>query len=223
MKVQKLKFEGVYKVDGKLATINLVPGIKTANEELVKVNNVEYRLWDCYTSKPSAAIKRGLKVFPIKRGMKILYLGLASAKTATFFSDIIGKEGLIWGVEISQRSIRDAIQPSEIRGNIVPILADARRPELYEPMILEKVDFVYCDVADPQEVEIFIRNCKRFLKKDGFGAIAIKSRSIDVIKPPKQVYREAMEKLKENGFEILDSVTLDPFQKDHIFIVVKLK
>jgi fibrillarin-like pre-rRNA processing protein len=221
VKVKKTNFFGIYKIDGKLATVNLVPGEKVYGEELIKVNNKEYRIWDFWRSKPAAAIKKGLKKFPIEKNFKILYLGIASGTSASHFSDIIGKNGIIYGVEISSRVLRDLIPLANKRGNIIPILADARKIEDYENLIVEKVDFTYCDIADPQEVEIFIRNCKRFLKANGYGAVAIKSRSIDVIKPPKQVYKEAMEKLKENGFEILDSVTLDPYQKDHIFIVVK--
>ena len=38
-------------------------------------------------------------------------------------------------------------------------------PEKYANNILEKLDVVYCDVADPDEVELFIRNCKMFLKE----------------------------------------------------------
>jgi len=216
------KFDGIFLVGGKLATANLVPGHKTANEELVEIGGVEYRLWDPYTSKPAAAIKCGLKKFPLEKGMKILYLGLASGKTATFFSDIIGKEGIIYGVEISERVLREAIQPSEMRCNMLPILADARRPELYENIVLEKVDLVYEDVADPEQVEIFIRNCKKFLKTGGHGMVAIKSRSIDVIKDPKEIYREARRAL-EKFFEILDFVELNPFEKDHGYFVCKLK
>jgi fibrillarin-like pre-rRNA processing protein len=216
------KFEGIFLINGKLATVNLVPGSKTANEKLVSMGGKEYRLWDPYTSKPAAAIKSGLKEFTIKKGMKILYLGLASAKTATFFSDIIGSEGIIYGVEISERVLREAIRPSEMRGNIIPILADARRTELYENIVIEKVDCVYEDVADPDQVEIFIRNCKRFLKKGGFGMIAVKSRSIDVLKEPKEIYKETKKTL-EKDFKILDFIELDPFEKDHGYFVCQLR
>jgi len=220
-KVQKTKFYNIFKIDGKLATINLVPGYRSSNEELLEIDGIEYRIWDPYTSKPAAAIKRKIRVFPLEKGMKVLYLGLAEGKTASFFSDIVGKEGLIFGVEISSRSLREAIPLCEKRGNIVPILADARRPELYKN-IVERVDFVFEDVADPQQIEIFIRNCEKFLKENGYGAIAIKSQSIDVIKKPKEVYRECVQKL-ENHFTVLDKVELDPYEKFHLFVVLKKK
>jgi fibrillarin-like pre-rRNA processing protein len=216
------KFEGVFLIDSKLATINLVPSAKVYGEELVKIKNVEYRVWDFWRSKPAAAIKKGLKELPVKKGMKILYLGIASGTTASHFSDIIGKEGIIYGIEISERVLRELIPHAEKRGNIIPILADARKIEDYEKMIIEKVDIIYSDTADPQQVEILIRNCQKFLKPKGFAIIAIKSQSIDVTKPPKQVYQECLEKL-EKHFEILDKVELDPYEKFHLFVVMKSK
>jgi fibrillarin-like pre-rRNA processing protein len=222
LKVKRYKFDGVYKIDGKFATLNLVPGYKSANEELITIDNKEYRIWDWFTSKPSAAFKKGLKIFPLKKGYKILYLGLAEAKTASFFSDIVEKEGIIFGVEISERSLREAIRVCERRGNIIPILSDARRPELYENMVFDQVDCLYIDVASPDQVAITIRNAKKFLKPNGFAILAIKSQSISSTKPPKQVYAECLKEL-EKHFEILDKVELNPYEKDHLFVVMKMK
>src|SRR5438876_9451607 len=219
-KIKKSKFEGIFWIGKKLATINLTPGQKVYGEELVKSGNHEYRVWDIWRSKPAAAIFKGLKVFPITKGMKILYLGIASGTTGTHFSDIVEKEGIIYGVEISERVLRELIPRAEKRGNIIPILADSRKEETYENIVMEQIDCVYCDVADPQEVEIFIRNCEKFLKHKGSGMMAIKSRSIDVIKDPKIIYKETIKKLEEKNFKILDFLTLDPYDKDHAFVVV---
>jgi len=216
------KFEDLFLIGDKLATVNLVSGQTVYGEELVKIENKEYRVWDFWRSKPAAAIKKGLKEFPIHKGMKILYLGIASGTTASHFSDIIGSEGIIYGIEFSERVLRELIPHAEKRGNIVPILADARKPEDYQNIVAEKVDIVYCDVASPDEVELFIRNCEKFLKPIGFGMIAVKSRSIDVLKEPKAIYQETRKKL-EKLFDILDFVALDPYEKDHGFFVVRLR
>jgi len=216
------KFERVFLIDNKLATINLTPGHMVYGEELVKIKNVEYRIWDFWRSKPAAAIKKGLKEFPIKKGMKILYLGIASGTTSSHFSDIIGKEGIIYGVDIAERVLRELIAHAERRGNIIPILGDGRKPEEYESIILERVDCLYVDVASPDQVAITIRNAQKFLKHDRWVIIAIKSRSINVVKPPKQVYKECLEEL-EKHFEILDEVELDPYERDHMFVVMRMK
>jgi len=42
-------------------------------------------------------------------------------------------------------------------------------------------------------VEIFLKNVNTFLKKDGYAIIAIKARSIDVTKYPKQIFKEVKE------------------------------
>jgi len=216
------KFEGIFTVDGKFATINLVPREKVYGEELVKEKNIEYRIWDHYRSKPAAAFKKRLREFPLKKGMKILYLGIASGTTASHFSDIIDKDGLIYGVDIAERVLRELVRVAEKRGNIIPILADARKPEDYQNQILEKVDCIYEDVADRDQIEILIRNCEMFLKLKGFAIIAIKSQSIDVTKKPKEVYKKCLEKL-EKHFDILDKIELDPYEKDHLFVVMKSK
>jgi len=222
MKAKQTKFEGVFKIDGKFATANLVSGFKSSNEELVKVGNIEYRTWDYFRSKPAAAFKKGLNIFPLEKGMKVLYLGLAEGKTASFFSDIVGSDGIIYGVELSERSLREVVPVCWRRGNMVPILADARRTELYENNILDKVDCIYTDVASPDQVAITIRNSQKFLKHKGWVMLVIKSQSIDVVKPPKQVYKECLQEL-EKHFEVLDKVELDPYEKMHLFTVMRWK
>lgn len=222
MAVKKSKFYGIFKVNGKLATINLVSGEKVYGEELVKEKNVEYRIWNFWRSKPAAAIKNGLKILPIEKGMNILYLGIANGTTSSHFSDIIGKEGLIYGIEISERPFRELLPTVEKRGNIIPILANAKKPEDYESIVLGKVDIVYEDVASNDQIQILIRNCERFLKQRGYAIIAIKSQSIDVTRPPKEVYKECLRELGKH-FDILDKVELDPYEKFHLFVVMQAK
>jgi fibrillarin-like pre-rRNA processing protein len=216
------KFEGIFLVDHQLATVNLTPGNKVYGEELIKEKSIEYRIWDFWRSKPAAAIKNGLKEFPLKGGMKVLYLGIASGTTASHFSDIVGREGIIYGVDIAERVLRDLISHAEKRGNIIPILADTRKPEEYDNTVMEKVDCLYEDVASPDQIQILIRNAQKFLKLDGFAMIAIKSQSIDVTKEPKQTYKECLEEL-EKYFEVLDKIELDPYEKAHLFVVMKMK
>jgi fibrillarin-like pre-rRNA processing protein len=212
-------FPRVFLIDNKLAVENPIPGFKPFDEEIVLVERKEFRIWDHNRSKAAAAIKKGIKDFPMRENSKILYLGAAHGYTPSFFSSI-ANNGIIYAVEFSERCFNELLPLCEKYKNIVPILADARKPEIYS--WIEKVDIVYIDVAQPDEIEIFIRNCKEFLKKDGYGMIALKSRSIDVTKSPKEVYKEALKKL-EKEFELIDWKTLDPYEKAHAFIVVKFK
>jgi fibrillarin-like pre-rRNA processing protein len=218
MEGMKEIFPGVRKKEGRLFTRNLVPGDKTYAKAIFVHAGIEYREWNPYRSKPAAAIMNGLKIFPLASKAKVLYLGIASGQTSTFVSDIIGSEGIIYGVEISERCVRDLNPVAEKRGNIVPIVGDARKPEEYG--WIEKVDVIIEDVASDDQTPIMLRNAERFLKPNGFAMIAIKARSINVIKRPDEVFRQELEKL-EKHFKILDKVRLEPFEKDHMFVVMK--
>ncbi len=216
MKLKEI-FPGVFRIDGQLATKNLVSG-RSYSEKIINVNGEEYRTWNPEKSKAAAALERGIKNFPIKKSSKILYLGIAQGQTASYFSDIIGNDGIIYGVEFSARAVSDLVMACEKRGNIVSIKADARKPEDYS--WVEKVDVIYEDVADSEQVAIFLRNAGAFLKKTGYAMIAIKARSIDVTKDPKEIFKDSLAAIKEK-MEIVDYVTLDPFEGDHAFIVCR--
>ena len=221
MKIKEI-FEGVFEIDGKIATRNLVPGESVYGEKLFKIEGIEYREWIPFRSKPAAAIKKNIKIFPLRKKMRILYLGCGSGTTCSHFSDIVGKEGLIYAIDIAEIPLRDMIRVAEARKNIVPILGDCRKPESYEDLVIGKVDLVYEDIADPDQINILIWNCEKFLKEKGYAMIAIKSQSIDVTKKPNEVYRECLKELSKK-FEILDKVKLDPYEKYHMFIVMRYK
>ena len=69
---------------------------------------------------------------------------------------------------------------------------------------------------------IAIINADAFLKKGGLFFFAIKSQSIDVTKEPKIVF-EAVLKQLEPHFEVVESMKLEPFDKDHLFLVLRKK
>ncbi len=212
--------KGVYwleEEDSKLVTVNLIPGYKSCNEEIITISDVEYRVWSPYNSKIGAALTKGLITIPCSLGSRILYLGIASGTTASYLSDIIGSDGLIYGVDFSARTLRDLLPVAEKRKNILPILGDARKPEQYASVI-EMVDMIYCDVAQPKQARLLLDNAKMFLKEKGQSLLAIKARSIDVTASPEKVFEYEREELTSNGFKILQSLRLDPFQKDHMMV-----
>ncbi|MFH1443222.1 MAG: fibrillarin-like rRNA/tRNA 2'-O-methyltransferase [Candidatus Micrarchaeota archaeon] len=212
-------FPGVYRINGRTATLSAVKGFKVHDEIVFKEGSRDYREWDPFHSKLSAAISRGLRTFPFKEGTTILYLGAANGVTCSFLSDIVGN-GTIYAVEFSAQSGRDLIKVSEKRSNLFPIIEDARFPERYSDLITEKVDVVYEDVADREQVQILVDNCSHFLKNNGIAMIAIKSRSIDSSVPPKQVYSKVITSLMQH-FEVLEKIDLGMFEKDHMFLVLK--
>ena len=216
------KFEGVFRINGKLATKSFAPGTRAYGEKAVREGKDEFRLWDPYRSKLSAAILRGLRQMPIKGGSKVLYLGAASGTTASHVSDIVGAKGLTYCVEFAPRSMRDLLPVCEARKNMLPILADARMPEEYAAYIKGKVDVIYEDVADPAQAGIMLANASAFLRKGGMAMMAIKSQSIDVSAKPERTYEKVVSELA-GAFEILERIELSPFDKDHLFLLMRFK
>mgnify|MGYP000891219316 FL=1 len=223
--VKKLS-DGIFEViKGKkqLATKNLDPGKTVYGEKLIQVEGIEYRTWDPRRSKLGAMILKKFNI-PLKEDSKVLYLGGASGTTVSHVSDIVS-EGAVYAVEFSPRSMRDLIGLASRRKNVYPILADAGKPDSYSHLV-EPVDLIFQDVAQPNQAEIAARNAIRFLKKDRYLLLSIKARSIDTVANPKEVFKEEVRKLEkafEPGFEILNAKDLMPYHEDHLGVVSKLK
>jgi fibrillarin-like pre-rRNA processing protein len=224
MKLKPLKENKRIFIDekGKLYTKNLVPGKRVYEEKLVKYNGEEYREWIANRSKLAAAIKKNIGEVPINEGDKILYLGIAAGTTASHVSDIIGEKGIIYGIDVAPRILRELVPILYDRKNIIGILADADKPESYLH-IVTKVDVLYQDVAQPHQVKIFIKNIDYYLKNNGYAFLAVKARSIDVSKEPKVIFSEVRKELENYGLKILKEVRLDPYHKDHAMFLVQNK
>ena len=219
------RFEGVFWAtleDGsrRLATKNLAPTISIYGEMLIKSGEAEYRTWDPYRSKLAAGILKNLKNLPIEHAKSILYLGSASGTTASHVSDIVGEQGRVYCVEFAQRSMRDLIDAlCTHRSNVYPILADARLPERYRALV-GSVDLVYSDVAQPEQAKILADNADLFLRPEGSALMAIKSRSVDVTMEPVDVYKQEIEVLRKRHFKLVQTVRLEPYDRDHALVRV---
>ncbi|MGQ9478803.1 MAG: fibrillarin-like rRNA/tRNA 2'-O-methyltransferase [Thermoproteota archaeon] len=219
-------FNGVYEVEDeegiRMATVNMAPGTTVYGEKLIRISGVEYRVWNPYRSKIAAAILNGLRSLFIRPGCSILYLGAASGTTVSHVSDIVGPSGVVYAVEVAHRPFRDFLEKvSSRRSNIIPILADARRVFEYS-WLLQEVDAVYCDVAQPDEVNIAIMNSDVFLRRSGFLAIALKASSVDSTKRPREIYDAEEEKLTSMGrYRIDERIDLEPYAMMHELIVAR--
>jgi fibrillarin-like pre-rRNA processing protein len=103
---------------------------------------------------------------------------------------------------------------------MAPLLEDANQPDGYKEKIPKHVDVVYQDIAQKNQAEKFLKNCRLFLKSGGFALLAVKARSIDVSKQPKEIFRKVRQEI-EKELTIIDERKLEPFEKDHIFFVCK--
>ncbi|MEM2338782.1 MAG: fibrillarin-like rRNA/tRNA 2'-O-methyltransferase, partial [Nitrososphaerales archaeon] len=118
-RLKRVKING----EERVATLNLAEGIQVYNEKLIKLNGLEYRVWDPFRSKLAAALLKGLKEFPISENSKVLYLGVSTGTTASHISDIIGEGGILFGVEFAPRVAREFIdRVVKHRKNVIPII-----------------------------------------------------------------------------------------------------
>ena len=196
--------------------------LATRSDDLVPVYGERilegYRLWDPFRSKLSALLLKGRSTRPVlARDAMVLYLGAATGTTVSHISDIV-RDGLVYAVEFSPRSMRDLVRLCERRKNIVPILADAAMPEEYA-FLVESVDLVYQDVAQRNQAEIASRNCARYLKPGGDLILMLKTRSVDATASPQAVLQAEMKNMQ--GLDLLQVMDLLPFHKDHFAMQAK--
>ncbi|HWH09070.1 MAG TPA: fibrillarin-like rRNA/tRNA 2'-O-methyltransferase, partial [Candidatus Thermoplasmatota archaeon] len=203
--------------DQRIATPNLAPGTRVYDEDLLTIDGVEWRTWNPMRSKLGSYIVKGGRNFPLQRDSKVVYLGAANGTTPSHVSDIV-REGVLVAVEFSPRSFRDLMRVAADRPNMLPILADAWRPELYERFV-GKVDLLFQDIAQRQQAQIFAKNLTVF--RPSMGILAVKARSVDVAANPRDVYEQvaaAVESLTE--YRVIETVDLGPFERDHAALVV---
>jgi fibrillarin-like pre-rRNA processing protein len=226
--LEKSEFENVFWLvypDRKfLATKNLATGVSVYGERLVKIDDVEYRVWDPYRSKLSGAIWKGLRTMPIRPGSTVLYLGASTGTTISHVSDIIEMKGVVFGVEVSARVARELLdRVVKYRKNVIPIVEDARYPNRYSSFIFKKVDVVYSDIAQPDATEITLSNSMSYLNRGGFMILIVKARSIDPVAPANVIVEREAKKVENAGFEINEVINLKPYDKEHGLIVARYK
>ncbi len=216
LRVEITTFPGVFRSGDMLLTRNLTPGRRVYGERLFSQEGQEYREWVPARSKLSAYLRKGGRSFPFRPDSHVLYLGASSGTTPSHVSDLV-PDGRVYCVEISPRSFRDLVGVCESRPNMMPIMGDATRPDDLA-FLVERVDVVYQDVAQKNQAGIFARALRRFSAQ--WGMLAVKSRSEDVTREPRAVFQESADLLRGEGFNVMEIVELEPFEKDHAMIVV---
>ncbi len=215
------KFQGIYLKEGRRGfyTKSFAPGKNIYGENVVREGKDEYREWNVMKSKLGAALAKGISQIGIKPGDKVLYLGASTGTTPSHVSDIVGREGFIFALDFAPRVVRELVFVCQDRTNMAPLLGDAKNPDTYYHKV-SAVDAVYQDIAQKDQAEILLKNCKLFLKRGGFAILAVKARSIDVSRRPRDIFKEIRAKL-EKELILVDYRELDPFEKDHALFVCK--
>ncbi|MFX0105690.1 MAG: fibrillarin-like rRNA/tRNA 2'-O-methyltransferase [Candidatus Hodarchaeota archaeon] len=204
----------------KLYTKNLVLGNRVYGEKLIEYKGIEYREWDPFRSKLAALILENPLTNFFSNNLTCLYLGASSGTTLSHLSDII-QSGIIYGVEFAERSMRQLIQNTSKRRNVIPILGDANFPEDYAKYIFTDVDLIYQDVAQPEQAKIAILNGDYYLKNKGIIILIIKSQSIDSIQKSEYIYTQEKKILEKAGYNIMERINIQKYAANHIILVAK--
>jgi len=175
----------------------------------------DWRVWDAGRSKLGAMLELGMDV-GLAGGETVLYLGAAAGTTVGHVADFCGPT---YAVEFAPRPLRDLLPVAEARGNLFPLLKDARRPGTYAHVVEAGVDAVVQDVATRGQAEVALRN-RRFLAEDGRLIAAVKARSEDVAADPEEVFDRAADALAE-AYEPIERRRLDPYHEDHLGVVAR--
>jgi fibrillarin-like pre-rRNA processing protein len=183
-----------------------------------------WRAWDPNRSKLGAMLESGMETGlagsdpedgPFA-GDTVLYLGAASGTTVGHVADFAGPT---YAVEFAPRPARDLLSAAEPRGNLFPLLKDARKPKTYAHVVEGDVDAIVQDVATRGQADVAIRN-RRFLAEGGRLLAAIKARSEDVTREPDAVFSDVLDRL-ESEYEILETRRLEPYHADHLAVVAR--
>src|SRR3990170_2087784 len=125
-------FNGIFEINGKLYTENLVKSFNPFSEELINSDKREFRSFDPTRSKLSAAIMKKIKEVPLSKGTRLVYLGAAHGMTVSHISNIVGGKGFIYAIEFSDKPFEELLPIASKLKNIAPLFVDARKPEIYQ-------------------------------------------------------------------------------------------
>lgn len=173
------------------------------------------RVWNPYRSKLAAYYYLGGEE-EIEPSMRVLYLGAAHGTTVSHVADYAEA---VYAIENAPGPMRDLLAVAARRMNIVPIFADATRPVFYAPLV-ENVHLLIQDVAHPDQAGIAVANSV-FLLPGGVAILAIKTRSIDVSREPREVLDATCAALDGSSLAVARIIWLEPYHRDHAILVCR--
>jgi fibrillarin-like pre-rRNA processing protein len=185
-------------------------------ERITSLDEVVLRRWDPSRSKLGAALANGWEGPMPRSGERWLYLGASTGTTASHVADLVGLGGFVFAVEKSLRPFSRLLALAQRYPNLGPLLGDAREPLAYLPVV-PRVDGVYLDVAQPDQVEIALANARWFLRPAGALVLALKTASMGRERSAREHLLEATRRL-ETATEVEETLSLEPYHKRHFLI-----
>ena len=219
-----------------LATKNIVEGTKTHKEKIVIVNDEEFLEWNPYKSKLAAAIRNGLQILPIIKNSKVVCINLPEESTILHISNIIGSGGSVFVIDVNKNKKSFLNKLVNTHKNIIPIY-DTVDELSFSSSITGKVDALYVDIPESEQIETIVEKYGSLLKNEGFLMLIAKKDDNAIIendiagwmaeqRAGLNKIREITTKLKSQ-FEIIQEINLGlnygmrPYYKFYAFILAQ--
>ncbi|MEJ6563497.1 MAG: fibrillarin-like rRNA/tRNA 2'-O-methyltransferase [Euryarchaeota archaeon] len=211
-------------------SINAVPGHSVYGESLRRIQGMECRRWDPTRSKLGAAILRtrndAALLLP-EEGTTVLYLGAGHGTSISHLHDHLCGEGndlkgRLVAVDLAPRCLRELTHMAKSRPGLVPVLGDARQHAAWGVLIPTKVNWLFQDVAQAGQVDIFIGACRRFLNVGGVGLLSLKAASERWTGDGEAaLFAKVEHTLERSGFNIEERIELTGYEDNHVLFHVR--
>ena len=221
---------GVLKEGKSIWTINAVPGHSVYGESLRRIQGMECRRWDPTRSKLGAGILRTRDdpalLLP-EEGSTVLYLGAGHGTSISHLHDHLCGEGndlngRLVAVDLAPRCLRELTHMAKSRPGLVPVLGDARQHAAWGVLLPTKVNWLFQDVAQAGQVDIFIAACRRFLHIGCTGLLSLKAASERWTGEGEAALFENVEQqLLTSGFDVVERIELTGYEDNHVLFHVK--
>ena len=219
-----------------LATKNMVKGVKTRKEKIVIVNDEEFLEWNPYKSKLAAAIRNGLQILPIIKNSKVVCINLLEESTILHISNIVDSGGSVFVIDVNKNKKSFLNKLVDTHENIIPIY-DTIDELSFSSSITGKVDALYVDIPESEQIEQIVEKYGSLLKNEGFLMLIAKKDDNAIIendiagwmaeqRAGLNKIREITTKLKSQ-FEIIQEINLGinyaakPYHKFYTFILAQ--
>jgi len=213
-----------------LWTLNAVPGEDVYGETLRRFSGKEHRRWDPTRSKLGAGMLRTkgdpADLLPAQ-GQTVLYLGAGHGTSVSHLYDhLCGAGNRFAGrlvcVDLAPRCLRDLTFMAKKRPGLVPVLGDARQHAAWGVLLPTKVPWLFQDVAQAGQVDIFLAACERFLEPGGTGLLSLKAASERWTGEGESALFQGVEgTLVEHDYAVEEVVELTGYEDNHRLFIVR--
>jgi fibrillarin-like rRNA methylase len=160
-------------------------------------------------------------------GETVLYLGAGHGTSVSHLHDQVCGEsnrfgGRLVAVDLAPRCLRDLTFLAKHRPGLVPVLGDARQHAAWGVLLPSRVPWLFQDVAQAGQVDIFLSACERFLEVDGRGLLSLKAASERWTGAGETALFESVERrLVQAGHTVEEVIELTGYEDNHRLFVIR--